>query len=110
MSMDIFRDDALKGKSILITGGGSGLGKEIGKALAAKGAKVHICGRRPQALEEAAQEISRGGAKVVSHHVCDVRDSDQVDAMMERIWSEGPLTGLVNNAAANFISPTKELS
>ncbi len=61
MSMDIFRDDALKGKSILVTGGGSGLGKEIGKALAAKGAKVHICGRRPQVLEEAAAEISAQG-------------------------------------------------
>ena len=58
MSMDIFRDDALKGKSILVTGGGGGLGKEIGKALAAKGAKVHICGRRPQVLEDAAAEIS----------------------------------------------------
>ena len=110
MSIDIFRADALADKSILITGGGGGLGKEIGKALAAKGAKVHICGRRPQALEQAAEEISRGRAKTVSHHVCDVRDADQVDAMMEQIWSEGPLTGLVNNAAANFIAPTKELS
>lgn len=109
MSIDIFRDDALRGKSILVTGGGSGLGKEIGKALAAKGARVHICGRRPEVLEEAAAEISKGAA-AASHHVCDVRDADQVEAMMERIWAEGPLTGLVNNAAANFIAPTKDLS
>src|SRR5271168_1912502 len=104
MSMDIFRDDALKGKSILVTGGGGGLGKEIGKALAAKGAKVHICGRRPQTLEQAAGEISQGAAQRASFHVCDVREADQVEAMMERIWSDAPLTGLVNNAAANFIS------
>jgi NAD(P)-dependent dehydrogenase (short-subunit alcohol dehydrogenase family) len=110
MSMHIFRDDALADKSILITGGGGGLGKEIAKALAAKGSKVHICGRRPQTLEQAAEEISQGAAQRASHHVCDVRDADQVDAMMDRIWSEGPLTGLVNNAAANFISPTKDLS
>ena len=110
MSTDIFRDGALEGKSILVTGGGSGLGKEISKALAAKGAKVHICGRRSQVLEEAAAEISRGAGKPVSHHICDIRDADQVDAMMAAIWAEGPLTGLVNNAAANFISPTKDLS
>ena len=58
MSMDIFRDDALAAKSILVTGGGGGLGLEISKALAAKGAKVHICGRRPQVLEEAAARSS----------------------------------------------------
>jgi NAD(P)-dependent dehydrogenase (short-subunit alcohol dehydrogenase family) len=110
MSIDIFNADALGGKSILVTGGGGGLGKEIGKALAAKGAKVHICGRRPQALEDAAAEISEGAEKDASHHVCDIRDADQVEAMMERIWVEGPLTGLVNNAAANFIAPTKDLS
>jgi NAD(P)-dependent dehydrogenase (short-subunit alcohol dehydrogenase family) len=110
MSIDIFRDGALMEKSILVTGGGGGLGKEIGKALAAKGAKVHICGRRPQALEQAAEVISAGAAKRASYHVCDVREADQVEAMMEQIWSEGPLTGLVNNAAANFIAPTKDLS
>lgn len=110
MSMDIFRDDALNGKSILVTGGGSGLGKEISRALAAKGAKVHICGRRPQVLEDAARQISVGAALPVSFHVCDIRDADQVEAMMSAIWADGPLTGLLNNAAANFISPTKDLS
>jgi len=110
VSKDIFREGALIGKSVLVTGGGSGLGLEIGKALAAKGAKVHICGRRPTVLEAAAQTITKCGALPASHHVCDIRDADQVDAMMDAIWSEGPLTSLVNNAAANFISPTKDLS
>jgi NAD(P)-dependent dehydrogenase (short-subunit alcohol dehydrogenase family) len=110
MSMDIFREGALTGKSILVTGGGGGLGLEISKALAGKGAKAHICGRRPQVLESAASQISERGAVAPSHHVCDVRDADQVEAMMDRIWAEGALTGLVNNAAANFIAPTKDLS
>src|SRR5271168_982585 len=110
MSMDIFRDNALRDKSILVTGGGSGLGKAIGKALVAKGALVHICGRRPLVLESAAQEISAGGAHAVATHVCDIRDAEQVETMMSAIFAHGPLTGLVNNAAANFIAPTKDLS
>lgn len=110
MSMDIFRDDALAGKSILVTGGGSGLGKEISKALVEKGATVHICGRRAQLLEDAAREIATFGTAPVYAHVCDIRDADNVDAMMDAIWAIGPLTGLLNNAAANFIAPTKDLS
>jgi NAD(P)-dependent dehydrogenase (short-subunit alcohol dehydrogenase family) len=109
MSTDILRSDVLAGKSILVTGGGSGLGKEISKALAAKGAVVHICGRRPQVLEAAAAEIgAEGGA--AHWHVCDVREPAQVEDLFERAWAVGPLTGLVNNAAANFIAPTKDLS
>jgi NAD(P)-dependent dehydrogenase (short-subunit alcohol dehydrogenase family) len=110
MSMDIFRPDALAGKSILVTGGGSGLGKEISKALAEKGATVHICGRRAKLLEEAARDIAACGSAPVHTHVCDIREPDQVEAMMDAIWATGPLTGLVNNAAANFIAPTKDLS
>jgi NAD(P)-dependent dehydrogenase (short-subunit alcohol dehydrogenase family) len=106
MSIDVFRPDALAGKSVLITGGGSGLGKEIAKALIAKGATVHICGRRAAVLDEAAAEI--GGA--IHTHICDIRDADSIDAMVAAIWAIGPLTGLVNNAAANFIAPTKDLS
>ena len=102
MSIDIFRDDALRGKSILVTGGGSGLGKEISKALVAKGAFVHICGRRPQVLESAAAEISAEDAHAVATHVCDIRDAEQVETMMSAIFERGPLTGLVNNAARQF--------
>jgi len=83
---------------------------EINKAPAAKWAKVHICGRRPAVLEAAAETIAKCGSLPASHQVCDIRDGDQVEAMMDAIWREGPLTGLVNDAAANFISPTKDLS
>ena len=110
MNQDVFRPDLLAGKSILVTGGGSGLGKEISKALAAKGATVHICGRRANVLSEAAVEIGRTTKSVVHPHVCDIRDADAVDRMVADIWAIGPLTGLVNNAAANFIAPSKSLS
>ncbi len=106
MGTDIFLDDALAGKSVLVTGGGSGLGKEITRALVAKGAVVHICGRRANVLEETASEIGER----VHWHICDVRDAESVDAMVDAIWAIGPLNGLVNNAAANFIAPTKDLS
>ncbi len=110
MGQDVFRSDVLAGKSILVTGGGSGLGRQISKALAAKGAAVHICGRRASVLEEAVREISTDAGPTVRAHVCDIREPDAVEEMMDAIWAGGPLTGLVNNAAANFIAPSKTLS
>jgi NAD(P)-dependent dehydrogenase (short-subunit alcohol dehydrogenase family) len=110
MTQDVFRPDLLAGKSVLVTGGGSGLGLEISKSLAAKQAVVHICGRRASVLEAAVREISAAGKAGVHSHVCDIRDAEAVDRMMDAIWAVGPLTGLVNNAAANFIAPTKALS
>ncbi|MEY4765845.1 MAG: hypothetical protein RI907_2518 [Pseudomonadota bacterium] len=106
------RPDALAGKRILITGGGTGLGKELARAFSASGAVVYICGRRGAVLEEAVAELRRTAAHGgdIHGHVCDVRDADQIDAMVERIWQDGPLTGLINNAAANFISPSADIS
>jgi NAD(P)-dependent dehydrogenase (short-subunit alcohol dehydrogenase family) len=109
-TQDVFRADALAGKSILVTGGGSGLGREISKALLAKGAAVHICGRRPNVLQEAVREFNACGTLPVQAHVCDIREPDAVESMMEAIWASAPLTGLVNNAAANFIAPSATLS
>ena len=107
-----FRADALAGKRILITGGGTGLGRELARHFVAHGAAVHICGRREVILREAVAELApaarHGGS--IEHHVCDVRDDVQIEAMVERIWAGGPLTGLVNNAAANFISPSVDIS
>ncbi|HEX7441483.1 MAG TPA: SDR family NAD(P)-dependent oxidoreductase, partial [Caldimonas sp.] len=107
-----FRDDALQGKRILITGGGTGLGKELARSFVAHGAAVTICGRREAVLEQAVSELqaqaAHGGS--IGYRICDVRSAEQIEAMVESIWAEGPLTGLVNNAAANFISPSIDIS
>lgn len=107
-----FRPDVLSGKRILITGGGTGLGKELARQFAAQGASVHICGRREAVLQQAVAELNQtaqhGGS--AQYHICDVREPEQIEAMVDRIWAGGPLTGLVNNAAANFISPSIDIS
>lgn len=110
MSQKIFSDNALEGKSVLITGGGGGLGKEIALGLARAGATVHICGRRQGMIETTATEIASATDSLVIGHACDVRDPDSIEALMDSCWQHGPLTGLVNNAAANFIAPTHTLS
>lgn len=112
MSPSTFRADVLAGKRILITGGGTGLGKELARQFVSQGAAVHICGRREAVLQGAVEELTaaaqHGGS--ARSHLCDVREADQIEAMVEAIWAEGPLTGLVNNAAANFISPSTDIS
>ncbi|HEY2659594.1 MAG TPA: SDR family oxidoreductase [Caulobacteraceae bacterium] len=108
--MTPFREDCLAGKSILVTGGGSGLGREIAQALSAHGARVHICGRREALLWAAADTIKAHTGRRVFPHVCNIRDPEAIETMLDDIWAEGPLTGLLNNAAANFIAPTKSLS
>lgn len=112
MAPSSFRPDVLAGKRILITGGGTGLGKELARQFAAQGASVHICGRREAVLQATVQELNATAAHGghVEHHICDVREAEQIETMVERIWAGGPLTGLVNNAAANFISPSTEIS
>lgn len=105
-----YRPDLLAGQRILVTGGGTGLGKEISAGFAAHGAHVFICGRREQVLAEAAAAISAETGGKVDYRVVNVRDADAMDAMIVDIWRTGPLTGLVNNAAANFIAPTETLS
>jgi NAD(P)-dependent dehydrogenase (short-subunit alcohol dehydrogenase family) len=103
----MFKEGLLKGKRILVTGGGTGIGREIAARYLELGAEVWIAGRRGAVLEDTAKELGRN----VRTHVVDIRDAAAVDAMVQRIWDEsGPLGGLVNNAAGNFISPTKDLS
>jgi len=107
----MFKDGLLKGKNILVTGGGTGLGREIAERYLQLGASLWLAGRRGPVLADTAKAlVARHGGSVRTHAV-DIRDAQAVDAMVQRIWDEsGPLTGLVNNAAGNFISPTKDLS
>ena len=109
--VSMFRDGLLKGKRILVTGGGTGLGKEMSEDYLRLGAEVYICGRRKHVLDDTAKELmDRHGGSVKTHAV-DIRVAGAVDEMIGEIWADGgPLTGLVNNAAGNFISPTKDLS
>src|SRR5918993_1023286 len=103
--MSIYDPNVLAGKRILITGGGTGLGRGVAGHLVKHGAQVHLWGRRRNVLEEAAAEIGDGAFV----QTVDVRDA--VDAAVGEIWAgHGPLTGLINNAAANFIAPTKNIS
>jgi NAD(P)-dependent dehydrogenase (short-subunit alcohol dehydrogenase family) len=107
----MFKDGIFKGKRILVTGGGTGLGKEIVGRYLQLGAEIWIAGRRGPVLESAAKELTAQHGGTVRTHAVDIRDAAAVDAMVQKIWDEsGPLTGLVNNAAGNFISPTKDLT
>jgi NAD(P)-dependent dehydrogenase (short-subunit alcohol dehydrogenase family) len=107
----MFKEGLFRGKRILVTGGGTGIGKEIAAKYLELGAELWLAGRRGGVLEDTAKELTARHGGIVRTHAVDIRDAAAVDAMAERIWDEsGPLTGLVNNAAGNFISPTKDLS
>ncbi len=106
----MFRTDLLKSKRILITGGGTGLGKGMAQRFLELGATVHICGRREEVLEQTAAELSQKTQGKIHAIPCDVRSLEAVEAMIDTIWSEAPLDILVNNAAGNFIARTEELS
>lgn len=104
----MFTSDLLLNKRILITGGGTGLGKGMAERFLELGASVYICGRREEVLRQTAGELSpKGTIRAVP---CDVRDLEAVERMMDSIWHDGPLDVLVNNAAGNFIARTEELS
>ncbi|MDQ1573169.1 MAG: hypothetical protein QOH44_728 [Actinomycetota bacterium] len=107
----IFSPDVLSDKRILITGGGTGLGRGVAARLVAHGAQVHLWGRRETVLAEAVAEVSAEHPGAAHYQAVDVRDAEAVSAAIAEIWHEhGPLTGLLNNAAANFIAPTATLS
>jgi len=106
----MFAKDLLKGKRILVTGGGSGLGKEMARYFLKYGAEVLICGRRVGVLEDTAKELMDENGGLVRCYGLDIRGAQDVDDTIEQIFLEGPLDGLVNNAAGNFISRTEDLS
>jgi len=104
----MFRTDLLHNKRILITGGGTGLGKAMARRFLELGATVYICGRREEVLQKTVAELSANGP--IRALPCDVRNLDAVESMVGSIWKGGPLDILVNNAAGNFIARSEELS
>lgn len=112
----MLRDGALQGKTIIVTGGGTGLGKSIARYLLTLGANVTICSRRQAVIDETAQELttelaSVAGAGRVLAVPCDVRNPQEIEAVLaQTIDTFGRVDGLLNNSAGNFISPTERLS
>lgn len=104
----MFHQDLLQHKRILITGGGTGLGKGMATRFLGLGATVYICGRRAEVLKATADELKSKGP--IHGIPCDVRSREAVEHMIESIWKEGALDILINNAAGNFIARTEELS
>jgi NAD(P)-dependent dehydrogenase (short-subunit alcohol dehydrogenase family) len=110
LSDALFRDGLLDGKTTVITGGGTGLGRAMAERFAALGARVALLGRRPGPLEEASAAIERAGGRAIGIP-CDIRDPGAVREAFARVEAAlGPPNQLVNNAAGNFLSPSEELS
>lgn len=107
----MLRDDALKGKTIVVTGGGSGLGKAMTTYFLELGANVVITSRNIEKLQTVKEELEEATGGKVLPVQCDVRNYDEVEAMVETsIQQFGSVDILLNNAAGNFISPTERLS
>ncbi len=106
----MFESGLLKGKSIIVTGGGTGLGKSMATRFAELGADLVITSRRQNVIDETAEALRQYGGKVLTVG-CDVRDPDEVQNMVDHTVNEfGKIDILLNNAAGNFISPTEDLS
>ena len=106
----MYASNLLADKHILITGGGTGLGRAMAEQFLKLGAEISICGRRKGVCDETAAALMKAhGGKVTSYGV-DIRNAQAVDEMVGDIFARRPLTSLVNNAAGNFISPTEALS
>ncbi len=103
--------DTFHERTIVITGGGTGLGRAMAECLLALGANVAICGRRREVVDETAAELGRAAKGRTLALPCDVRESDQVEALFDGVVKHfGTIHGLVNNAAGNFVCPTERLS
>mgnify|MGYP006142536931 FL=1 len=107
----MLRDNALKGKTYVVTGGGTGLGKAMSTYLLELGANVVITSRKLEVLQKTAQELEEKTGRKVLALACDVRENDQVETVLSATLAHfGQVDGLLNNAAGNFISPTERLS
>src|SRR5215207_8644323 len=107
----MFDPRLMTGQRILVTGGGTGLGQAMAEQFLRFGADVAICGRRKQVCDQTADawRTQFPGRRIDTFGV-DIRDASAVEAMVESLWQSGGLSGLVNNAAGNFVAPTESLS
>ena len=106
----MFEPGLLKDKRILITGGGTGLGRAMAQRFLELGAVVYICGRRDDVLQQTSGELARCTGGAIQSFPCDVGDSAAIELMLDHIWRTGSLNILVNNASGNILSRTEELS
>ena len=105
------REGAMKGQVIVITGGGTGLGRSMAKYCLELGADICITSRKMDVLEKTAKELETETGGNVFPIACDIRNAEEVDAMVSASVARfGKVDGLINNAAGNFISPTERLS
>jgi NAD(P)-dependent dehydrogenase (short-subunit alcohol dehydrogenase family) len=106
----MFQPDLLKGKRILVTGGGTGLGRSMTHRYLELGANVIICGRREDVLKQTVEELHKETGGEIEAMACDVRVPAAVEAMMDAIWAKRPLDILVNNAAGQILAQTHKMS
>lgn len=107
----MLKDGALKGKTIVVTGGGTGLGKSMGLYFLKLGANLVITSRKLDVLQETAREMEKETGGKVLAVACDVREIDQVEKLFDEADAIfGKVDCVLNNAAGNFISPTERLS
>lgn len=106
----VFRADLFDGQTVLVTGGGSGIGRCTAHELASLGAKVVVAGRRPEPLDAVQKEIESTGGSCATVQL-DIRDEDAVEEAVSGVVAEhGPITGLFNNAGGQFVSKAEEIS
>ena len=107
----MLRDNLFKGSHVLVTGGGTGLGRMMAERLLTLGASVEIWGRRGPVLEKTAAEMNAAHPGRAFWRTVDIKDPAAVDEAVDAMWAAGrPATHLINNAAGNFISRTQDLS
>lgn len=107
----MLRDNLFRGSHVLVTGGGTGLGRMMAERLLSLGASVEIWGRRGAVVEKTAAEMNAAHPGRAFWRTVDIKDPAAVDEAVEAMWAAGrPATHLINNAAGNFISRTQDLS
>ncbi|MEJ7789538.1 MAG: SDR family oxidoreductase [Thermoleophilaceae bacterium] len=108
MASRLFAPDILAGQVVLVSGGGSGLGRATAVELTACGATVVVCGRRPEPLEETAGLCPEGACQALT---CDIREEDQVSALVDQVLERhGQIDLLVNNAGGQFLTPAEDIT